>query len=143
MNITNWHTSRIRFPICPKKRRKNTIFENFQIYLNVNYVLQQMSIWPTPCSFKRTERTPCRLQLVLQGILKSPHCSTLLIHSTCLERQRTQAVDSLASDVTPVVVRGGFFQKQGEGDLEVMRQLKYIQINLKFTMLIFIRDLGT
>ena len=41
------------------------------------------------------ERASCRLQLVLQGILKSPHCSTLLIHSTCLERQRNQAVYSL------------------------------------------------
>ena len=60
---------------------------------------------------QRTERTPCRLPLVLQGILKSPHCSTLLIHSTCLERQRTQAVDSLESPVTKVLVCRGSFQK--------------------------------
>ena len=62
---------------------------------------------------QRTERTPCRLPLVLQGILKSPHCFTLLIHSTCLERQRTQAVDSLESPVTKVLVCRGFFQKWG------------------------------
>ena len=62
---------------------------------------------------QRTERTPCRLPLVLQGILKSPHCFTLLIHSTCLERQRTQAVDSLESPVTKVSVCRGFFQKWG------------------------------
>ena len=34
---------------------------------------------------QRTEMTPCRLPLVLQGILKSPHYSTLLIRSICLE----------------------------------------------------------
>ena len=38
MNITNWHTLRIRFPICPNKEKKKHYFENFQIYLNVNYV---------------------------------------------------------------------------------------------------------
>ena len=43
---------------------------------------------------QRTERTPCILPFVLQAILKGPHCSTLLIHSTCLERQITVAVDS-------------------------------------------------
>ena len=72
-----------------------------------------MSIWPPPCSFKRTERTPCRLQLVLQGILKTSHCSTPLIHSTCLERQRTQAVDSLESPVTKGLVCRESFQIWG------------------------------
>ena len=57
-----------------------------------------------------TERTPCRLTLVLQGILKGPHCSTLIIHSTCLERKRTQVVDSLESPVTKVLVFSGYFQ---------------------------------
>ena len=53
MNITKWPKSRIKLPMSPKNR-KNTTFENFQIYLNENYVwklLQQMNIWPAPCSF--------------------------------------------------------------------------------------------
>ena len=59
---------------------------------------------------QRTERTPHRLPLFfLQGNLKSPHCSTILIHSSCLERQRTQAVDSLKSPVTKVKVCQGSF----------------------------------
>ena len=61
----------------------------------------------------RTERTSCRLPLVLQGILKSLHCFTILINSTCLERQRTQAVDSLESPVTKMLLCGEFFQKWG------------------------------
>ena len=60
-----------------------------------------------------TDRTPCKLPLVLQGIPKSPHCATLVIHSTCLERQRTQARDSLESPVTKVLVCRGFFHKWG------------------------------
>ena len=60
---------------------------------------------------QRTERTPDRLPPVLQGILKSPHCSTLLIHSTCLARKRTQAVDFLKSPVTKVLVCRGSLQK--------------------------------
>ena len=39
----------------------------------------------------------------------TPYCSTLLIYSTCLGRQRTYTVECLASDITPVVVCGGFF----------------------------------
>ena len=62
---------------------------------------------------QRTERTPCRLPLVLQGILKSPHGSTLLIHTTCLERQRNQALDSLESPFTEVLVCRKSFQKWG------------------------------
>ena len=62
---------------------------------------------------QRTARTLCRQPLVLQWILKSPHCSTILIHSTYLERQRTQAVDSLESPVTKVLVGKESFQKSG------------------------------
>ena len=62
----------------------------------------------------RTERTPCRLPHVLQGLLKSPHCSTLLIHLTCVERQRTQAVDSLETHVTKALVCRGSLQKWGD-----------------------------
>ena len=62
---------------------------------------------------QRIERTPCRLPLVFQGKIKSPHCFTLLIHSTCLERQKNQAVDSLESPVTKVLVCRGIFQKLG------------------------------
>ena len=58
-----------------------------------------------------TERTPCRVPRVWQGILMSLHCSILIIHSTCLERQRTKAVDSLESPVTRVVVCKGSYQK--------------------------------
>ena len=63
---------------------------------------------------QRTESTPCRLPLVLQGILKSPYCSSLLIQSTGLERQRTQAVDSLECPVTNVLVCRGTFKKWGD-----------------------------
>ena len=35
MNITNWHTSRIKIPICPEKEKKTT-FDNFHNFLNVN-----------------------------------------------------------------------------------------------------------
>ena len=62
---------------------------------------------------ERTARTLCRLPLVLQWILKSPPCSTLLIHSTYPERQRTQAVDSLESPATKMLVGKEFFQKSG------------------------------
>ena len=55
---------------------------------------------------QRTERTPSRLTLVLQMILKSPHCFTLLIHTT-------QTVDSLESPVPKVLVCRGSFQKWG------------------------------
>ena len=48
-----------------------------------------------------------------QGNLKSPHCSTILIHSSFLERQITQTVDSLESPVTKVLVCLGSFQKWG------------------------------
>ena len=37
-----------------------------------------------------TEWNICRLPLVSKGVLKSPHCVTLLIHSIWLDRQRTQ-----------------------------------------------------
>ena len=37
MNKTNQHTSRIKIPICPEKEKKKTTFDNFYIYLNVNY----------------------------------------------------------------------------------------------------------
>ena len=59
----------------------------------------------------RTERTPCRVPLVWQGILRSPHCFTLLSHLTRLERQRTKAVDSLESPVTQAIVCRGSSQK--------------------------------
>ena len=36
MNITNWHTSIITFPICPNKERKDHSWELLDIYLNVN-----------------------------------------------------------------------------------------------------------
>ena len=41
---------------------------------------------------QRTERTPADYHFLFTGNLKSPHCSTILIHSSCLERQRTQTV---------------------------------------------------
>ena len=63
-----------------------------------------------PCFFLRTEMTPCRLPLVEQIILRSPHCSTLLNQSTRLERQRTQAQDSLELDLPQVVVFRGSFK---------------------------------
>ena len=61
----------------------------------------------------RAERPSCRLPPVWQRMPSNPHCSTVLIHSTCLWRQRSKAVDCLASDVTQVVVCRGYFQKQG------------------------------
>ena len=62
----------------------------------------------------RAERPSCRLPPVWQRMPSTPHCSTVLIHSTHLGRQRTSAVECLASDVTQVVICGGFFQKKGE-----------------------------
>ena len=47
-----------------------------------------MSIWPTPCSFKLLKGPPTDYHLFLQGILESSYFSTLLIHSTYLERLR-------------------------------------------------------
>ena len=107
MNITNWRTSRIRFPIRPNKDKilLSDIFkyELCIIFFTANeYMAHNLFI-------QRTERTPCRLPPV--GILKSSYCFTLLIHSTCLEIQRTQAVDSLKSPVAKVLVCRGFFQK--------------------------------
>ena len=64
-------------------------------------------------SFQGVKGTPTDYHLFLQRILNSPHCSTLVIHSTCLERQRTQAVDSLESPVTKVLVSRGSFKKWG------------------------------
>ena len=61
----------------------------------------------------RTERTPCRIPLVWQGILRSQYFSTLLIHSICLERKRSKAVDSFKSPVSQVFVCRGSFQKWG------------------------------
>ena len=65
---------------------------------------------PPTLFFLRAERPSCRLPHVLQRIPSTPHCSTVLIHSTRPGRQRTQAVVCLASDVTQVVVCGGSFQ---------------------------------
>ena len=42
----------------------------------------------------------CRLPLVWQGTPRSLKCSSLLIHPTCLERQRQQAVNSWEPPVT-------------------------------------------
>ena len=39
----------------------------------------------------------CRLPPLVQQNLRRPHCSTLVMNSTCLERQGTLAVDSLDS----------------------------------------------
>ena len=104
MNITNWHTSRIRFPIYHNKE----IILLWELSDIFKCKLCMKTFTENECMthilfIQRTERTPCRLPLVLQGIHKSPHCSTLLIHSTCLERQRTQTVD-LKSPVTKVLV---------------------------------------
>ena len=84
--MLNWRTSRIRFPMS----HKNTALENFQIFIcelcrkffTANeYMAHTLFI-------ESTERTPCRLTIVLQGFLKSPHCSTLLIHWTCPQEFR-------------------------------------------------------
>ena len=48
-----------------------------------------------------------------QGTPRSPSCSSLLIHPTCLERKRQQAVDSLEPPVTQLVVCRGSFRKYG------------------------------
>ena len=61
----------------------------------------------------RTKITLCRLPLVWQGTPRSPSCSGLLIHPTCLERQRQQAVDSLEPPVTQLVVCRESFRKYG------------------------------
>ena len=73
---------------------------------------------------QRTERTPSRLPLILQGILKSPYCSTLLINSTCLEGQIIQAVDSLESPVRKVLVGRGLFQKWGAQHYKILTLVK-------------------
>ena len=59
--------------------------------------LQQININPTPCTFKGLKGTP----------------AYYLIHSNRLERLRTQAVDSLESPVTELVVGRGSFRKWG------------------------------
>ena len=114
MNRINWHTSRIRFLICPNKEKYyfwelSDIFKCklcIKTFTANQYLAQTLFI-------QRTESTPCRLPLVLQGIPKSSHCSTLLIQSTGLERQRIQAVDSLECPVTKVLVCRGTFKKWG------------------------------
>ena len=100
MNITNRPTSRIRFSICPNKE-KNTTFENFQIYLNVNYawrLVQQLNILPTPCSFKGLNRPPADYHLFYRGFWR--------VHIIL-------PVDSLESLATKVLVCRGSFQKWG------------------------------
>ena len=92
-------------------KRKNTTSENFHIYLNVNYVWKLLTAnkyIAHTLLIKSTKRNPCRLLLVWQG---SSHWFTLLIHSTRLERQRSQALDSFKSLVSEVVVGRGSFQK--------------------------------
>ena len=114
MNITRIRIIRLRFPyvLIKKKYYFGELSDIFKCELCMTtftrnkYLARNLFI-------QRTERTPCRLPLFLQGILKSPHCSTILIHSTCLERQRTQAVDSLEYPVTKVLVCRGSFQEWG------------------------------
>ena len=71
MNITNWHTSRITCPIFFNKEQKYYFWELSDIFKCelCMKTLKQINIWLTPCSFKW-------LQVVLQGILKSPFFST-------------------------------------------------------------------
>ena len=57
--------------------------------------------------FLRAERTLCRLQHVANQNLRSPFCSTLVIHSTHVKRQRTLAVDSIDSGGLELVVCRG------------------------------------
>ena len=114
MNITKWLKSRIKLPKVLKKKKYyfwelSDIFKwelCMKTFTANEYMARTLFI-------QRTERTPCRLPLVLQGILKSPLCFTILIHSICLERQRIQAVDSLEFPVTKVLVCRGFVQKLG------------------------------
>ena len=75
MNITNWPTSRIIFPISPNKKKYyfwelSDIFKCepcMKTFTANEYMAHSLFI-------QRTERTPCRLPFVLQGILKSPYC---------------------------------------------------------------------
>ena len=62
---------------------------------------------------QRTKWNTFRIPLISLGILKSPHCFILLIHSDRLERQRTQTVDSLESPDQEVKVCKASFQKWG------------------------------
>ena len=82
------------------------------VYQGLIYFLDLYLFFDLPGLLQNTKIGPkCRPQLAAQFHLMSPYCSTLLIHSTCLERQRTQAVDSLDLDVPHILVCRGFPQK--------------------------------
>ena len=52
------------------------------------WVSEHMDTWIT-LFILRAKRPSCRLPPVWQRMPSTPHCSTVLIHSTCLGRQRT------------------------------------------------------
>ena len=66
----------------------------------------------------RAERTLRRLPPVAHRNLRSPRCSTLVFHSTRIERQRTLAVDSLDYGVPQVIVCKESTQKKGETTID-------------------------
>ena len=79
----------------------------------------------------RAETTLCRLPLVAHQNPRSSYCSTLVFHSTSLEKQRTLAVDSIDSGVPQVVVCRGSTQKKGGGIYFTVHSLGSIQANGK------------
>ena len=70
MNITNWHTPRIGFPICPNKERKNYFLELSDIFkckLCMNTFTANEYMDHTQF-IQRTERTPADYHMFYRGL---------------------------------------------------------------------------